>query len=30
MKKFTIRKPETVKTTAPSAYPIWMCLPLPF
>lgn len=28
MKKFAIRDAETVKTTAPAAYPIWMCMAL--
>jgi len=26
MKKFQIRKPETVKVTAAAAYPWWMCI----
>lgn len=30
MKKFTIRKPEAVKTTAAAAYPWYLCLPIPF
>ncbi|WGV24435.1 hypothetical protein [Halotia branconii] len=28
MKKFAIREAETVKTTAPAAYPIWLCIGL--